>query len=135
MYCLDHAERPHHCNFLSFTLHELVFSGIIRSSLHICTVVKLLNNHTLLLQYRTVWMHSDKVFPYSSVSASPGASRMKTYKNNPNQLVVVLYKPLSLWIRQPDKWNRPSLSDLGLSVHAILEDQMMPTEKRAMHER
>ena len=49
--------------------------------------------------------------------------------------MLVLYKPLSLRIQQPDKWNRPSLSDLGLSVHTILEDQMMPTEEHVMRER
>ena len=63
MYCLDYAERPHHCNLLSFILHELVFFGY----------------HSWFASYlyvaATVRMHADQVF--SSVDASPGASRMK----------------------------------------------------------
>ena len=71
------------------------FSGITRSSLHICTVVKL-NNHTWQLQYGWILIRYSPLLVLLEWKQS--------YKNNPNQQMVVLYKPLSLQIRQPDWW-------------------------------
>ena len=93
MHCLDYVERPQPYIYLLCCINWY-FWGILHSSLRIRihsfrirTAVKFYN-HTLRLRYSPL---------------SVGAYRMNTViKNHCSSPKVVLYKPLSLRIRQPN---------------------------------
>ena len=99
MYCLDYAERPQPDNQPSVMLHELVFFGYHSDSLCVRThslrtgkVVKFYN-YTLRLRCGCI--------PMGCFSNRNIHNKLMP-RINARQQIVVLYKPFSLRIRQPD---------------------------------
>ena len=92
---------------------------IIRSWLTVRFVSVLIHSYShskhILQSYvaATVQMHSDSVF------SSTGSSRMKI---NSRQQMIVLYKPLSLWIQEP--LNQPLLRR---SIFVLLQHVSLAT--------
>ena len=99
MYCLGNAERLRLDNLLSFMLHELVFLGCHS---HFASYPQSFASYSYSCKIPQPYVAATVRMRSDAVLFSTGAPLMKTVtKNNCQQLMVVLHKPLSLQIRSP----------------------------------